>query len=628
MNRPASNSDPSDDALAETSDQLLDSIVDQFTQKVRDGLHPKVADFQSRYPQLHDQLGELLGSVAMIEQLKSTSAGPASDSKKDRRIDFPMPETIGEYNVKAELGRGGMGVVYLASHQTLGRQVAIKVLPPSLATSSDRVDRFRSEAQAAARLHHTNIVGVFGVGQNDSFHYYVMDFVAGRGLDELISERANPISTSIPASDSSSTSNPSLNLNENSHYKWVTRVGADLADALAYAHDRGVLHRDLKPSNFLLGDDGIVRITDFGLAKHSDSELHLTKTGDLIGTPQYLAPESLNSQYDARSEVYCLGLTLYELLISKPAFAGGSPAEVLGRITHSRPRDLRKVNSKIPIDLATVIEKAITREPESRYENAEAFRDDLLAFAEGRAISARRASTWQHATRWARANPLAAGLSGLSLGLLTLVAIATSIGYWSTHEALGKLQQQTELLHEQQTATAEALDRAVENENKTAAEFARAEANVAISMEAFDEMFRQMITHGAGDVDAWEIDGFNDLTGLEMTLTEADTDFLQKLLGFYRQFAEQNADNVDLAADLARAYRRMGNIYQLIEQPDQAIDAYREAVSLYQWVSLADPDATDARLAAFKTNDELSNLLERQELSAETDIPSRIDPSR
>ena len=377
---------------------------------------------------------------------------------------------------------------------------------------------------------------------------------------------------------------------------------------MAYAHGQGVLHRDLKPSNFLLGDDGIVRITDFGLAKLSGSDVHLTKTGDLIGTPQYLAPESLKGQYDARSEVYCLGLTTYELIASVPAFAGGSPAEVLNNITTIRPTKLRKLNSKIPSDLSTVIEKAISLEPESRYPDAQAFRDDLLAFSDGRAISARRASTWQNAKRWARANPLAASLSGLSFALLTLVAITTSIGYWSTHDALGKLRQQTELLHKQQTATAQALDLAIDNERKTAEEFARAEANVAISMEAFDEMFRQMITQGSDDIDAWEIDGFRELTRVGVSLTEADTEFLKKLLGFYRQFAEQNADNVDLAAELARAYRRMGNIYQLIEQPNEAIDAYREAVSLYEWVSFANPDARDAQLTAFEIREELSRL--------------------
>lgn len=614
MNQPAGNPEMPEDAHDGASEQLLDSIVDEFTSQIRAGLNPQVIDFQERYPQLHCQLEELLGSVKAIESLKSTAAGKAGSSASFDRTQFPMPETIGEYQVLSELGRGGMGVVYLGKHQTLGREVAIKVLPPSLAASEDRVDRFQSEAQAAARLHHTNIVGVFGVGQNDSFHYYVMDFVAGRGLDEFIRERkkkrCESDSDSSSYSDSSSSSQPphASTHSDQAHFRWAARVGADLADALAYAHGQGVLHRDLKPSNFLLGDDGIVRITDFGLAKLSGSDVHLTKTGDLIGTPQYLAPESLKGQYDARSEVYCLGLTTYELIASVPAFAGGSPAEVLNNITTIRPTKLRKLNSKIPSDLSTVIEKAISLEPESRYPDAQAFRDDLLAFSDGRAISARRASTWQNAKRWARANPLAASLSGLSFALLTLVAITTSIGYWSTHDALGKLRQQTELLHKQQTATAQALDLAIDNERKTAEEFARAEANVAISMEAFDEMFRQMITQGSDDIDAWEIDGFRELTRVGVSLTEADTEFLKKLLGFYRQFAEQNADNVDLAAELARAYRRMGNIYQLIEQPNEAIDAYREAVSLYEWVSFANPDARDAQLTAFEIREELSRL--------------------
>jgi len=607
MNRPAGNPDMPEGTPDDAAERLLDSIVDEFTAQLRAGEEPQVAEFQERHPQLHCQLGELLGSVAAIEGLKSTSDGKASSSASFDRTQFPMPETIGEYQVLSELGRGGMGVVYLGKHRTLGREVAIKVLPPSLAASADRVDRFQSEAQAAARLHHTHIVGVFGVGQNESYHYYVMDYVAGRGLDELIGERKKKCSGSDSSSDSQPS--PDATRSDQDHFRWAARVGADLSDALAYAHGQGVFHRDLKPSNFLLGDDGIVRITDFGLAKLSESDVHLTKTGDLIGTPQYLAPESLKGQYDARSEVYCLGLTIYELIASRPAFAAGSPAEVLSKITTTRPTELRKLNSKIPGDLSTVIEKAVSQEPESRYADAKAFRDDLLAFSEGRAISARRASTWQHAKRWARTNPLAASLSGLSLALLTLVAVATSIGYWSTHDALGKLQQQTKLLHEQQTATAEALNRAIDNEQKTAEEFARAEANVAISMEAFDEMFRQMMTQGADDIDAWEIEGFSDLTRVGVSLTKADTKFLQKLLGFYRQFAEQNADNVDLAAELARAYRRMGNIYQLIEEPQQAIDAYREAVSLYEWVSLADPDSRESRLAAFETSDELSRLL-------------------
>ena len=160
--------------------------------------------------------------------------------------------------------------------------------------------------------------------------------------------------------------------------------------------------------------------------------------------------------------------------------------------------------------------------------------------------------------------------------------------------------------------TAEALIRAKDNEQKTASEFARAEANVAISMEAFDEMFRQMVPQGIDDSDAWGVGRFGGLADFEMSVSESDAEFLQKLLGFYRQFAEQNADNVDLAAELARAYRRMGNIYQLIDQREQAIEAYREAVSLYEWVSLADPDSSEARFAAFQTNNELARLLDMQ----------------
>jgi serine/threonine protein kinase len=558
----------------------LDDIVEAFTQELRAGGHPSVTDYVAKHPGFGDELTELLGSVEIIERLKSTAVGPA-DSKRQKFEPFPMPSTIGEYDVLRELGRGGMGVVFLARHRTLERQVAIKVLPPSLSASADRTDRFHREAKSAAALAHPNIVRVFGVGQEETFHYYVMDYVDGEGLDEVIKKGLPHI--------------------ENRN-QWIAGIGANLADALSHAHEKGLLHRDLKPANFLLSDNQFVQITDFGLAKPTQTDLHLTKTGDLIGTPQYLAPESLEGTYDACSEVYCLGLTLYELVSGQPAFATGSPAEVLRNITTQRPTPLRKIDPRIPVDLATVIEKSINREPAARYATAGDFRDDLRAFATGEAITARRATTWEHAVRWAKANPLAAGLSALSLTLLTLFAIAVSIGYWSTSEALAKLR-------EQQTATAEALDQAQSNQQKTAAESARAEANVAISMEAFDEMFRQMMSQGSIDADLLDTGGLDDLANEQTPLTPADAQFLQKLLGFYQQFARQNADNVDLASELARAYRRMGRIYQLMDEPNEAIEAYQEAVNLYEWLTLTDPDSESAREALFQANEELSALL-------------------
>lgn len=627
-----------------TDDQILDHVVDDFTKRLRAGETPAIAKYQDQYPELKEQIADLLGSVAMIEQLKSSSSGAAGGTVV--ADSFERPQQIGEYEILRELGRGGMGVVYEALHQTLGRRVAIKVLPVHLASMPSRVERFRTEAQAAAKLHHTNIVGVFGVGTSEPYHYYVMDYVDGIGLDQVIGElcgRSPAESTrwmndetridsewqaSTPADsdtdDSVVLSTPALRTDGgqtiprgSSRFRWIARIGASLADALAYAHDQQILHRDIKPSNFLLGRDGVCRITDFGLAKHVESDSHLTKTGDLIGTPQYLAPESLEGIYDRRSEVYCLGLTLYELLALQPAYAGQSAAELIRAVASSQPARLRRIDRSIPLDLATVVEKAIEREPSARYAAADDLRQDLLAFAEGRAISARRASTLDHARRWARTNPLAAGLSALSLLLLTLVAMVSSIGYFATADALGKLREQTDRLHEQQTATERALEQAVENERKTAAQYARAEANMEISMQAFDEMFRQIMTRGVGSGGDVNVDGFRELIGLESSITKQDAQFLEKLVGFYEEFASLNEGNAALAFESAKAWRRVANINQLVGQTDRAADAYRQAIRLFESVfdqnsatdeSAVDAAASEAILARVQTGNELVSL--------------------
>ncbi len=310
-----------------------------------------------------------------------------------------------------------MGVVYEAEQESLGRRVALKVLPAGALADARQRQRFDREAKAVARLHHTNIVPVFGVGEQDGTQYYVMQFIAGLGLDQVLAElvhqrrpsspaslprergeeattatrpdvSAADVARSLvtggeaPASDSSPRSRgrlagpgglagsgrlagppSSVTLSDPGRAYWqsVARIGAQVADALDYAAGQGLLHRDVKPSNILLDAQGNAWVTDFGLAKAATDGDDLTHTGDIVGTLRYMAPERFDGRCDIRSEVYALGLTLYELLALRPAFAGSDRNSLIKEVTTRDPASPRSFDRAIPRDLETLVLKAIAR---------------------------------------------------------------------------------------------------------------------------------------------------------------------------------------------------------------------------------------------------------------------------
>ncbi len=569
--------------------EILETIVDQFTRCLRAGEHPAIVDYQQRYPDLADEIEDLLSSIAMIEQLKS-----ASDTRTDQRqlLDTVSRLThIGNYKIQSEIGRGGMGVVFAAVHEALGRRVAIKVMPTPLVDGEKYVQRFRHEAQLAARLHHTNIVSVFGVGEDHGFHYYVMDHIDGDSLNTVIARLKTKPKYPL--------------IEESNRYHWAANVAANVAAALAYAHAADILHRDIKPSNMILDHQGTIWITDFGLAKDGSRELNLTRTGDVIGTPQYLAPESLEGQYDQRSETYGVGLMLYELVTLKPAYAAGSPAEVIRAIATRSPTPVKKLDPRIPLDLATIIGKATNREPRLRYQTANELKQDLLAFVEGRPISARRPQPIERLFRWGRRNPLTAALSAISTLLLVLVAVSASIGYWSTMAALDKEAEKSARLLEQQIATEAARREAEQNFLQMKTQHERAESNVAITIDAFDEMFKQVIARGAKSTGELDIDGFREVSGLETSLTKQDAAFLNRLVSFYEKFAVLNADNERLKSESAKAFRRVGNIYQLVGDMLPAINAYEKSLELLPVLTGDSPSDKSDLLTRVQTQNEL-----------------------
>jgi serine/threonine protein kinase len=377
------------------------------------------------------------------------------ESHREARI----PTTMGDFQVIREVGRGGMGIVFEAVQHSLHRRVALKVLPSHYLSRPDRITRFQQEAAAIARLHHSHIVQVYGVGESEGNHFFAMQFIDGRSLSEII--RGTGIDGPARAfemtdcDDESTDDRPVADLEETvdcaaqlilddayaglqtrplqaphiSSIK-VGRIGKQVADALAYAHDRGILHRDVKPSNLMLDNDDNVWLTDFGLAKVIDKDdASMTESGDLIGTLKYLAPESIRGDWTTRSDVYSLGATMYEMLVGRPAFADPDRAALIQRIILGdfvRPR--RQVKA-IPKKLETIVLRAMACDPDKRYQTAQEVAEDLDRFNRGVPIRAQYTSLFDRISEWAHRNRWAVALS-ISLMLLLVVGLIGTTLLW------------------------------------------------------------------------------------------------------------------------------------------------------------------------------------------------------
>jgi WD40 repeat protein/serine/threonine protein kinase len=503
------------------------AVADEFVEAFRQGKRPSVEDFARRYPEHADEIREMLPALVLMEKAKSAADTPGQRHPAKTAAAVPMQQ-LGDYQILREVGRGGMGVVYEAQQLSLGRHVAIKVLPSHALLDPRQLARFQREARSAARLHHTNIVPVFGVGEQDGLHYYVMQFIHGLGLDLVLDELrhlrqpggkpaptvnealgrridatpnvsaadvaralltgefhppelagalttapAEPAtgadlraSTRVRAADASPTINlpgqsGASTLSETGSQYWqsVARIGVQVADALAHASSQGILHRDIKPANLLLDEQGNVWVTDFGLAKADDGDT-LTHTGDIVGTLRYLAPERFNGQGDLRSDIYSLGLTLYELLTLRPAFDEADRNKLVKEVIHGEPTRPRKLNSGVPRDLETVVLKAIARDPAHRYQTPAEVADDLKRFVEDRPVKARRISAAEKAWRWGRRNPLVAGLLA-GIVLVFLIGFAGVFWQWRVAEtqrgiALVREQEAQQKTHDEARARAQA----------------------------------------------------------------------------------------------------------------------------------------------------------------------------
>jgi serine/threonine protein kinase/WD40 repeat protein/tetratricopeptide (TPR) repeat protein len=471
----------------------IDELAEEFAERYRRGERPALTDYTRKYPELAEEIREVFPALVMMEQLK-----PGASEMGSAPTSGELPEHIGDYRLLREIGRGGMGIVYEAEQVSLGRHVALKVFPTTGLTNPTYLERFRREAKAAAHLHHTNIVPVFGVGDSGGVHYYAMQFIHGEGMDKVLADlrrlrphfakpladgrtadRAEPDSVagrlltgqfavalatqaaparaapapavagaanagtvSLPAREAhagstatrpdaepvktdASTVTLSGSTTGSEYHRSIARIGLQVAEALAYAHRQGILHRDIKPSNLILDVQGTVWITDFGLAKAEDAD-ELTRTGDVVGTIRYMAPERFEGTSVPQGDIYALGVTLYEMLTLRPAFDDANHARLIQRIGLEEPPRPRKLVRDIPLDLETIVLKAAARDPADRYATAEALAEDLQRFLSDRPIRARRHPALERFWRWCRRNPAVAGAIGVIAASLLVVACVAS----------------------------------------------------------------------------------------------------------------------------------------------------------------------------------------------------------
>lgn len=432
----------------------LAELIEVITGRIQAGEEVRDADLVAAYPEFKRELEGLLPVVRGLV-LDADSATITLPPSGEVSVEGIGPSVVlGDFRILRELGRGGMGVVYEAEQISLGRRVALKALPAFDALDSRRFRRFQSEARAAAMLDHQHIVRVHGVGFDRGVHFYAMQLVVGTDLQRVIrtlraassspkSAEVNRLDeTSRPADTPVRTCDPSalFGLSDsratpaNQRYvKTFARLGIQAAEALHHAHEMGIVHRDIKPSNLLLDTESNIRIADFGLAQIK-GEPGITVTGDWVGTLRYMSPEQAYAKrvvVDHRTDIYSLGVTLYELLTLHPLFERARGTELMRKIAFEDPRPPRRINKRIPVELETIVLKAMSKSPDQRYQTARELADDLRRFDNNEPIRARPPGPLDYAKKWSSRHKPLVGSIAVGLIICFLAAIVSSGLIWS-----------------------------------------------------------------------------------------------------------------------------------------------------------------------------------------------------
>lgn len=608
----------------EPDEERVAELIDEFTERVERGDSPTIVEYTTKYPALAPLLRDVLPA---IQTMKGEAFGNRV-SDDGVHAGQPLTGVIGDFRIVREIGRGGMGVVYEAEQLSLGRRVALKTLPFAMALDPVRLNRFRNEAQAAAQLHHPNIVPVYAVGTERGVWYYAMQIVDGRSLAEALADLRDgehndqticdglteTVSTSTDAGTSSQLRDAISESAGGSEFQFI-RVAVDLcrqaARGLEHAHSMDIVHRDIKPGNLILDGTGRLWITDFGLARICNTST-VTATGDLIGTLAYMSPEQAmgnNAVIDHRSDIYSLGATLYELLTLRPVFEEENRAALLKRITTDEPTAPRKVNPLIPIDLETIILKCLAFDPAHRYRTTTELQTDLTSFLEDRPIAARRPSVAERALKWAkRHRPLM--YTGVAAILILMVGLSIS----------------TAVIANEQARTAELLKNVSQRESELRVALLARDRQQQLAVDNLkqaEENFRQ--ARGV-------LDFFTAKIEFEMPrsneLEPVRRELLEESLSYYQTFIEQAKLDPEIREELATSHRRVASILYEIGSTEKAAESLDRALEVQEQL-LRDSPNNQELLRSIQTmyrqlraysNNELVKLVNEEPVRTELDM--------
>jgi serine/threonine protein kinase len=557
-------------------DLRLARVLDEYLAQMRAGSAPAPAELLAQHPDLADDLKECLACLDLIRQAGQSTRQPGILGET---LDADRGTTaLGDFRIVREIGKGGMGVVYEAEQLSLNRRVALKVLPFAAALDSRHLQRFKNEAQAAACLHHSNIVPIYSVGCERGVHFYAMQFIEGQSLAEVIAqlrhERAGDgaredarnrngfhLDTQVPTrlnNTPMAALSTTRSTRNSEFFRAVARLGVQAAEALDHAHQQGIIHRDVKPSNLLLDAAGHLWVADFGLARFHGGP-GMTATGGTVGTLRYMSPEQALAKralVDHRSDVYSLGVTLYEALTLQPAYPGSDREELLRQIAEGEPQPPRRLEPSISVELETIVLKAMAREPEGRYQTAQEMADDLRRFLDGQPILARRPSWRERVVRWSRRHR--AGL-GATLAVLLLGFVGSLV--W-----LG-------ILWQEQARTKAALV----SEEK---ERQRAEANFLKALDGAGEMLMKLDPP------------YGDPPHIEQELKDK---IIERGLSFFQKFIDENNPDPAIRFQTSKALEQIAIVHCSQYHFAECRAAAEKALALLEGLVADFPERDDYR---------------------------------
>ncbi|MBN2292688.1 MAG: tetratricopeptide repeat protein [Pirellulales bacterium] len=579
------------------TDPVLDNLLAEISEKIHAGEPVDIEVLIREFPDQARRLRQLLPAIQALADLGLSAVDGSLNTVRPEHGET-ITGFLGDFRIIKEIGRGGMGIVYEAEQVSLGRRVALKVLPFAAVLDPKQLQRFKNEAQAAAVLDHPNIVHVYSVGCERGVHYYAMQYIEGHSLTELISQlhqlskpdangrekKASPVSQmahdlttgrlgvqapiprcEVPADPNTVVSPPSTaticaeetlpdvetvlsstegSIRSQEFFQAAARLCIQAAEALEHAHQMGVVHRDIKPSNLLVDSHGHLWITDFGLAL-TQIRPNLTLTGDVLGTLRYMSPEQASGEshvLDHHTDIYSLGLTLYELLTLEPAFVGDDRQILVQQVLEDDPRPPRQINAAIPRDLETIVLKATAKEPRSRYATARELADDLRRFLDDEPIRAKRPSLADRAAKWSRRHSTVVRLSALFL-MITTVLLAIS----------------TVMIARGYRAQSRERERAV--------------FNLKVAMEAVDQIYLDYI-----DQNRWRFSEKGH--AYEGPVTPEGRKLLTKAITFYENFAEANREEPLQRGECIKAYARISEIQSKLGMYDESERTSEKAIAM------------------------------------------------